>query len=129
MLSEQTRHQPKMKHWLSFLFLLRTATVCGMKSAAQTNRSLIELYTPTKAAMLPPFLTLAQLLGYEHLQKLTYIKLNIQTPCPPGGAVPVHTRAWLGGFHSARPVRFRAWMRLSQLCRGENEARRVTVNL
>jgi hypothetical protein len=25
--------------------------------------------------------------------KLAYIKLNIQTPCPPRGAVPVNTRA------------------------------------
>jgi len=25
--------------------------------------------------------------------KLTYVRLNIQTPCPPRGAVPVNTRA------------------------------------
>ena len=49
--------------------------------------------------------------------KLTYVRLNTQTACPPRTAVPVSTRAWLGVFHSARPDRFRSWMRLPQLCR------------
>ena len=43
---------------------------------------------------MPMNLTLAQLLGYERFSrneaKLAYIKLNIQTLCPPRGAVPVN---------------------------------------
>ena len=35
--------------------------------------------------------------------KLAYIKLNIQTPCPPRGAVPVNTGAWLGDFSLSTP--------------------------
>ena len=34
--------------------------------------------------------------------KLTCVRLNTQTPCPPCGAVPVNTRVWLGVRHSAR---------------------------
>jgi hypothetical protein len=46
--------------------------------------------------------------------KLTYIKLNIQTPCPPRGAVPVNTRQDMGSFFVLfLPVRLRSWMRLS----------------
>jgi len=49
--------------------------------------------------------------------KLTYIRLNTQTPCPPRGAVPVNQGRGERFFHPARPVRFRSWMRLPQLCR------------
>ena len=44
-----------------------------------------------------------RLLGYERFLnegKIAYIRLNIQTPCPPRGAVPVNQgRAWKL-FHS-----------------------------
>jgi len=48
---------------------------------------------------MPCDLTLAQLLDCERLSreaKLIYVLLNTQTPCPPRGAVPVNTGAWLG---------------------------------
>src|SRR6266852_1546809 len=50
--------------------------------------------------------------------KLAYIILNIQTPCPPRGAVPVNQRCRRRLFHSRHPVRSRSWMRLSQLFEG-----------
>src|SRR6266700_6147795 len=48
--------------------------------------------------------------------KITYVKLNTQTPCPPRGAVPVNQGRCGRLFHSQRPDRLRLWMRLSQLC-------------
>ena len=56
----------------------------------------------------------------QHEAKLTYVKLNRQTPCPPRGAVPVNTRMWLEVFHFAHPVRFRSWRRPFQLCARQN---------
>lgn len=47
--------------------------------------------------------------------KLTYIRLNTETPYPPRGAVPVNQGRCRRLFHSQRPDRFRSWMRLSQL--------------
>jgi hypothetical protein len=44
--------------------------------------------------------------------KLAYISLNIQTPCPPRGAVPVNQGCRGRLFHSRHPDRFRSWMRL-----------------
>jgi hypothetical protein len=54
---------------------------------------------------MPRNLTLAQLLGYERFHckeesKLTYIRLNTQTPCPPRGAVPVNSGRTWEFFHS-----------------------------
>jgi hypothetical protein len=47
-----------------------------------------------------------------------YIRLNIQTPCPPRGAVPVNQgRTWESFSILSVPVRFRSWMRPSQLCK------------
>src|ERR1700678_1635989 len=43
--------------------------------------------------------------------KLAYIQLNIQTPCPPRGAVPVNQGYCGRFFHSQRPDRLRSWMR------------------
>ena len=40
---------------------------------------------------------------------------HTQTPCPPRSAVPVNQGRGSGVLHSARPVRFRSWMRLSRL--------------
>ncbi|HEU0038726.1 MAG TPA: hypothetical protein VFR76_05590, partial [Verrucomicrobiae bacterium] len=51
--------------------------------------------------------------------KLTYIKLNIQTPCPPRSAVPVNQGCCGRLFHSQHLDRLRSWMRLAQLCRGK----------
>ena len=48
--------------------------------------------------------------------KITYVRLNTQTPCPPRGAVPVNQGRGGRFFHSARPDRLRSWMRLAQLC-------------
>jgi YD repeat-containing protein len=52
-----------------------------------------ELYTPTIARRVPMKLNAgtASRLRTQHKEgKLTYIRLNIQTPCPPRGAVPVN---------------------------------------
>jgi len=43
---------------------------------------------------------------------LAYIRLNIQTPCPPRGAVPVNQGCCRRLFHSQHPDRLRSWMRL-----------------
>ena len=58
----------------------------------------IERHTPTIARAVPAKndLALGQLLGYEPSESLTYIRLNIQTPCPPRGAVPVHPVRYAG---------------------------------
>jgi hypothetical protein len=39
--------------------------------------------------------------------KLTYVKLNSQTPCPPRGAVAVNQGCCRRLFHSEHPVRLR----------------------
>jgi hypothetical protein len=44
--------------------------------------------------------------------KLTYIKLNRQTPCPPRSAVPVNQAVCGRLFHSQPAVRFRSWRRI-----------------
>jgi RHS repeat-associated protein len=59
--------------------------------------------------------------------KLTYVRLNRQTPCPPRGAacravavlrrlIPVNQECCRRLFHSQHPDRFRSWLRPSQLC-------------
>jgi hypothetical protein len=39
-------------------------------------------------------------------EKLAYVTLNTQTPCPPRSAVPVNTGAWLREFVSPQHARF-----------------------
>ena len=69
-----------------------------------------ELYAPTKAAMMPPNLTLAQLLAYERDTKGSKNRLH-QTEhpnsLPASCCCPGQPRAWLGVLHSARPDRLR----------------------
>jgi hypothetical protein len=55
--------------------------------------------------------------------KLTYMRLNTQTPCPPCDAVPVNRGRYRRLFHSQRPDRFRSWMRVFSLCRPDRSAR------
>src|SRR2546427_4723062 len=62
-----------------------------------------------------PYTTLFRTL-LEEEAKLAYVKLNIQTPCPPRGAVPVNQGCCGRLFHSRHPARFRSWMRLPRLC-------------
>ena len=77
---------------------------------------LLAPYTPTLARMMPTRFrrwdSFSATNASRNEAKLAYITLNTQTPCPPRGAVPVNTRAWFGVLHSARPVRFRSWLRL-----------------
>ena len=51
------------------------------------------------------------------MRKLTYIRLNRQTPCPPRGAVPVYHTCCGRFFHSQHAVRIRSWRRPFRLCR------------
>src|SRR5881397_3618053 len=79
-----------------------------------------ELYTPTIALVVPvnferwDSFSVANTSRIE--AKLTYVRLNTQTPCPPRGAVPVNQGRSRRLFHSLRPDRLRSWMRLAQLC-------------
>ncbi len=60
--------------------------------------------------------------------KLTYVKLNSQTPCPPRGAVLVN-QAWRRRlFHSQHPDRPRSWLRPSQLYRARLFQRRSALS-
>jgi len=54
--------------------------------------------------------------------KLTYIRLNCQTPCPPRGAVPVNQGCSRRLFHSQHPDRLRSWLRPFQLCQTKDLA-------
>ncbi len=62
-------------------------------------------YAPTNAAHMP-----AKMLWrwdiFTAEAKLAYIKLNIQTPCPPRSAVPVNSRAWFRKCVSTQHARF-----------------------
>jgi len=92
-------------------------------SAGETISDTIELYTPTIALVVPMnferwnSFSVANTSSSE--AKLTYVRLNTQTPCPPRGAVPVHQGCCRRLFHSQHPDRLRSWMRLPQLCRAD----------
>ena len=79
-----------------------------------------EPYTPTIARMMPTKIkrrdSFSVTNASQNEAKLTYIRLNRQTPCPPRGAVPVNQGRCMRLFHSQRPARFRSWRRPSRLC-------------
>jgi hypothetical protein len=71
-------------------------------------RRKFELDTPTNTRSMPTKndLALKWLLGYERFPseaKLTYVKLNSQTPCPPRGAVPVNQGCGLEALALSTP--------------------------
>src|SRR5881628_1263283 len=90
-------------------------------SQLHLGRGKYELDTPTIALVVPmnferwDSFSVANASRIE--AKLTYVRLNTQTPCPPRGAVPVNQGRSRRLFHSLRPDRLRSWMRLAPLCR------------
>ncbi len=83
-----------------------------------------EPHTPTIAPSVPRICwTLEQLLGYERFLSEAKLTYSNSTPkrlaCLPATAGLSRSTQGRGGrfLHPARPVRFRSWMRLSQLCR------------
>ena len=104
---------------LSILILLGRRS--GESLPGESLDAGIELDTPTIAPELPMRIrrwdSFSVTNASENEAKLTYIRLNSQTPCPPRGAVPVNQGCCRRLFHSQHPDRLRLWLRLSQLCR------------
>src|SRR5439155_4605909 len=122
----QTRHDGR-REWHHDL-LVRPAASVGASQQFEGKSFLylwriwaaeIEPYTPTIAPGVPRKIdagTASRLrTRRKNEAKLAYFKLNIQTPCPPRGAVPVNQGCNRSLFHCKHPDRFRSWMRLSRL--------------
>src|SRR5882724_9712736 len=82
----------------------------------RVSRTTFELYTPTIATLLPRKIASRLRTLLKNEAKMTYVRLNSQTPCPPRGAVPVNQGCCGRLFHSQHPDRFRSWLRPPQLC-------------
>jgi hypothetical protein len=86
----------------------------------------IELDTPTIASVMPKKIkrrdSFSVTNASQNEAKLTCVKLNRQTPCPPRGAVPANHGNCRRLFHSQHPDRFRSWRRPSRLCQTKDLA-------